>query len=206
MTDRFKRSSWQRALCARAISPLLSIWLDFPATAWLKSLQQQHFISAHCEIDFTRLQFVCTDQKWLSRRSRVLMSQKGHSTAVKGRKTEYQRMKKSTPCCDFSERSKNMHSLQACDFTGRCIEILHLHWTMSEMCMLPVRGSKYSLPISVIHTEGSIEYNSNIVDCNSCLSTASNTPFNISLVMKRDFQTKSCLQHLLRSTYAQREI
>lgn len=46
MTDRFKTSRTQKALSSQAIVPQLSIWRDFPVSTWLKSLQQQHFVSS----------------------------------------------------------------------------------------------------------------------------------------------------------------
>lgn len=126
MADRLKASSWQKAFSIQAILPQLSIWRDFPATTWLKSLQQQHFISAHCEIDFTRLQFVSADQEWLSWCQRVLMSPKatlklqikGHNpenqmnnlTCCDLKRNHYKRSFKERTCCICVEHSKNVHS------------------------------------------------------------------------------------------------
>lgn len=197
VTDRFKTSSWQKVLSSHVILPQLSLWHDFPATTWLKSLQQQHFISAHCETDFTWLRFVSTDQKWPLPKSpdeseghfkatdKRTQNRKPHETlshetlthAVvlkynkninKGKKIVY----KNPPSA--LNAARNVHSTSKSH-----------HW----------EGEK-AIYQSIIHTEGSMEYNRNIVDCNSCLSTASNAPFTISLVMKRDFQIQSCLRHL----------
>lgn len=131
MTGRFKRNSWQKALSSHAILPLLSIWLDFPATTWLKSLQQQHFISAHCEIDFTRLRLY-----WSNVTFKALENpdeSEDHLTATKDT-MENEGMKVYTLLwCPRMIKEYVLYKLMT---KGRCMEILHLHWTMSEMCVL----------------------------------------------------------------------
>lgn len=80
------------------------------------------------------LDFVCTDQKWLSRRSRVPMSQK---TTWQLQRTQHGKLEdESLHLATMSQDKYVLYKLMA---KGRFMEILHLHWTMSEMCVLHPR-------------------------------------------------------------------
>lgn len=66
------------------------------------------------------LDFVCTDQKWLSRRSRVPMSQK---TTWQLQRTQHGKLEdESLHLAMMSQGDQRICTLQARDFKGRCIE------------------------------------------------------------------------------------